>query len=131
MRVRLVIRRLHVRHPPGRQHSFVEIDDEIFSSVILSLPLTQEGQLSPSKHVYVGPIWAESGHLSHSSPTWAPYRLFCPYKTHIGPIVVKFWPTNMYIWEPYEQILGIYPIRVQNGPYIGFFANIRPIQVAY
>ena len=32
----------------GRQHSFVEIDDEIFSTVILSLPLIQEGQLSVS-----------------------------------------------------------------------------------
>ena len=29
-----------------RQHSFVEIDREIFSTVILSLPLIQEGQLS-------------------------------------------------------------------------------------
>ena len=27
----------------GRQHSFVEIDHEIFSTVILSLPLIQEG----------------------------------------------------------------------------------------
>ena len=27
----------------GRQHSFVEIDPEIFSTVILSLPLIQEG----------------------------------------------------------------------------------------
>ena len=34
--------------PPGRQHSFVEIDREIFSTVILSLPLIQEGQLSVS-----------------------------------------------------------------------------------
>ena len=33
---------------PGRQHSFVEIDHEIFSKVILSLPLIQEGQLSVS-----------------------------------------------------------------------------------
>ena len=33
---------------PGRQHSFVEIDHEIFSTVILSLPLNQEGQLSVS-----------------------------------------------------------------------------------
>ena len=32
----------------GRQHSFVEIDGEIFSTVILSLPLIQEGQLSVS-----------------------------------------------------------------------------------
>ena len=31
-----------------RQHSFVEIDHEIFSTVILSLPLIQEGQLSVS-----------------------------------------------------------------------------------
>ena len=46
MCVQLVIRRLRVRTPPGRQHSFVEIDHEIFSAVILSLPLIQEGQLS-------------------------------------------------------------------------------------
>ena len=32
----------------GRQHSFVEIDHEIFSTVILSLPLIPEGQLSVS-----------------------------------------------------------------------------------
>ena len=32
----------------GRQYSFVEIDHEIFSAVILSLPLIQEGQLSVS-----------------------------------------------------------------------------------
>ena len=31
-----------------RQHSFVEIDCKIFSMVILSLPLIQEGQLSVS-----------------------------------------------------------------------------------
>ena len=31
-----------------RQHSFVEIDHEIISTVILSLPLIQEGQLSVS-----------------------------------------------------------------------------------
>ena len=32
----------------GRLHSFVEIDHEIFSMVILCLPLIQEGQLSVS-----------------------------------------------------------------------------------
>ena len=32
----------------GRQNSIVEIDHEIFSTVILSLPLIQEGQLSVS-----------------------------------------------------------------------------------
>ena len=32
----------------GWQHSFVEIDHEIFSTVILSLPLIQKGQLSVS-----------------------------------------------------------------------------------
>ena len=32
----------------GQQHSFVEIDHEIFSAVILSLPLIQEEQLSVS-----------------------------------------------------------------------------------
>ena len=32
----------------GRQHSFVQIDHGIFSTVILSFPLIQEGQLSVS-----------------------------------------------------------------------------------
>ena len=32
----------------GQQHSFVEINHEVFSTVILSLPLIQEGQLSVS-----------------------------------------------------------------------------------
>ena len=45
MLVRLVMWRLRVRLPPGLQHSFVEIDHEIFSEVILSLPLIQEAQL--------------------------------------------------------------------------------------
>ena len=51
MHVRLVIRRLQVaevRSPLVQQHSLVEIDHEIFSMVILSLPLIQEGQLSVS-----------------------------------------------------------------------------------
>ena len=46
--VRLVIRRLLVRPQSGQQHSFLEIDHEIFSTVILSLLLIQEGQLSVS-----------------------------------------------------------------------------------
>ena len=48
MRVRLETRKSRVRPRRGRQHSFVEIDHEIFSTVILSLPLIQEGQLSIS-----------------------------------------------------------------------------------
>ena len=32
----------------GRPYSFVEIDHEIFSKIILSLPLIQKGQLSVS-----------------------------------------------------------------------------------
>ena len=46
--VRLETRRSQVQPPQGWQHSFVEIDHEIFSTVILSLPLIQEGQLSVS-----------------------------------------------------------------------------------
>ena len=42
-----MIRILRVRPPPGRQHSSVEIDHEIFSSHS-HLPLIQEGQLSVS-----------------------------------------------------------------------------------
>ena len=34
--------------PAGRQHSFMEIDHEMFSTVILSLPLIEEGVLSVS-----------------------------------------------------------------------------------
>ena len=48
MCIRLVIRRLRVQPLLGRQHSFMEIDYEMFSTVILSLPLIQEGQLSVS-----------------------------------------------------------------------------------
>ena len=46
--VRLETRRSRVQPRRSRQHSFVEIDREIFSRVILSLPLIQEGQLSVS-----------------------------------------------------------------------------------
>ena len=46
--VRLETRRSPVQPRRGRQHSFVEIDHEILSTVILSLPLIQEGQLSVS-----------------------------------------------------------------------------------
>ena len=48
MQVQLVIMRLQVRCLPSRQYSFEEIDHEIFSTVILYLPLIQEGQLSVS-----------------------------------------------------------------------------------
>ena len=47
MGILLMIRRFQVRRLPGRQHSFVEIDHEIFSSVILIFLLIQE-QLSVS-----------------------------------------------------------------------------------
>ena len=46
--VRLETSRSRVQPRRGRQHSFVEIDHEIFSTDILSLPLIQEGQLSVS-----------------------------------------------------------------------------------
>ena len=42
------MRRLQVQPLLGQQHSFVEIDHEILSMVILSLLLIQEGQLSDS-----------------------------------------------------------------------------------
>ena len=37
-----------MRPPLGRQHSFMEIDHEIFCTAILSLLLIQEGHLSVS-----------------------------------------------------------------------------------
>ena len=39
------------RSLPGRQHSFVEIDHDIFSKVIFSLLLIQEVQLSVSSKI--------------------------------------------------------------------------------
>ena len=48
MRVKLVIKMLQVWPQSGQQRSFVEIDHEVFSTVILSLPLIQEGHLSVS-----------------------------------------------------------------------------------
>ena len=49
MCVPLGIRGLKVQHPSrGRQHSFMKTDHEIFSTVIFSLSLIQEGQLSVS-----------------------------------------------------------------------------------
>ena len=38
----------HIRPPLGRQHSLVKIDHEIFSTIILSILLIQEEQLSVS-----------------------------------------------------------------------------------
>ena len=37
-----------VRPLPGRQHSFIDMHHEMFSTVILILPLIQDGQLSVS-----------------------------------------------------------------------------------
>ena len=45
--VRLETRMSRVQ-PPPRSATFVEIDHEIFSTVILYLPMIQEGQLSVS-----------------------------------------------------------------------------------
>ena len=42
------LRLLQVQPLPGWQHSFLDIDHEMFSMVILSLLLIQEGQLSVS-----------------------------------------------------------------------------------
>ena len=39
------------------QHSFVEVDHEIFSAVILSFPLIQEGQLSVSSERMCAQYW--------------------------------------------------------------------------
>ena len=46
--VRLKTRRSRVQPRRGRQHSFVEIDHEIFSTVILSLPLGWSGGVKVS-----------------------------------------------------------------------------------
>ena len=46
--IRLETRRSRVQHPPRSATFFLEIDHEIFSTVILSLPLIQEEQLSVS-----------------------------------------------------------------------------------
>ena len=56
MHVRLMIRGLHFDPCQVQQHSFVEIDYEIFSMVILSLLLIPEGQLVVS-------FWWENVHI--------------------------------------------------------------------
>ena len=81
----------------------------------------------PSKHVYMGPIWAESGHLSHSGPAWAPYMLFCPYKTYIGPILVNFDQQTRIYGNHMGRFGAFIPFGVLLGPHIGFFAHIRPL----
>ena len=48
MHILLVIRMLWVQPLPGRQNSSMEIGHEILSMVMLSLLLSQEGQLSVS-----------------------------------------------------------------------------------
>ena len=60
MRVRLVTRRLRVRPPPNRLHSFVEIDHEIFFTVI------QEGQFTVSGKE-CAQFWTIADKLSLSS----------------------------------------------------------------
>ena len=42
---------------PGRQHSFMEIEHEIFATVILSFPRIQEGQLSVSGEKQNAQYW--------------------------------------------------------------------------
>ena len=46
--VRMETRRSRIQPPPRSATFFVEMDHEIFSTVILSLQLIQEGQLSVS-----------------------------------------------------------------------------------
>ena len=48
MCIELMIKRSQVQYQPGPATFLVEIDHEIFSMVILSLPLIQERQLSVS-----------------------------------------------------------------------------------
>ena len=81
----------------------------------MSNPDLWENKKNPSKHVYMGPIWAESGHLSHSGPAWAPYRLFCPYKTYIGPILVNFDQQT----RIYGNHMGRFGAFIPFGSYLG------------
>ena len=40
-------------------------------------------------------------------------------------------PANMYIWDPYGQNLGIYPIRVLHGLFCLYKTYIGPILVNF
>ena len=114
---------------------------KFLGTVVFKISLTRNICYSdkyPSKHVYMGPIWAESGHLSHSGHAWAPYRLFCPYKTYIGPILVNFdQQTRIYgnhmgrfgAFIPFGSYLGPYrlfcPYKTLIGPILVKFDNYK------
>ena len=87
----------------------------LFAYTSLSELLAYQLVVQPSKHVYMGPIWAESGHLSHSGPAWAPYRLFCPYKTYIGPMLVNFDQQT----RIYGNHMGRFGAFIPFGSYLG------------
>ena len=62
----MVISWLSVRSRLGLQHSFVEIDHEIFSMVILSLLLIQEGSHEIFSMVILSLLLIQEGQLSVS-----------------------------------------------------------------
>ena len=92
----LVIRRLQVWPLLGQQHSFMEIDREIFSMVILSLPVIKEGQLSVSdKWMYTILGW-----LSHKTSTQTKSFLsheesvkqtVCSFSSECSDTLAQFW----------------------------------------
>ena len=74
VRVRLLIRRLQVLYystqMSGQQHSSVDIYHEVFSTIIRSLPLIQEGQLSVSGERRCTPLVNSSEELAFPVKIW-------------------------------------------------------------
>ena len=54
--------------PPGRQHSFVEIDHGLFSMVILSLPRIQKGNCQFLAKAWPVKVWLGKLTMLHMSP---------------------------------------------------------------
>ena len=133
MRVRLVIRRLRILPLPDRQHSFVEIDYELFSAAILFLPLIPEGQLSVSgermctvlvnsdTYLYMIHIMLHSDYslyvihiMVHSGFTCIPYAHCCSrtlipvYLTHYGAL------GHLPVYHTHHGALGHLPVSTRS-----------------
>ena len=110
-RVGLVIRRLRLRPLPGIQHSFMKTDHEIISTVIRSLPLIEEGQLSVSVE-RMCTIMVKPGQVIWPRSTWphgikgcpGKYFSYLPKETYVVGTYLKHLSNMILIRQRTERI---------------------------